>query len=112
LLRPGRIDRILYVSPPDEASRIKIMQIQTKKMPLSPDVDFNSLNQRMEGFSGAECVALCQNAAIHAMEEDIHIEMVCQRHFEKALKNITPRITKEMIEFYDNFRKKSGLRSV
>jgi len=30
----------------------------------------------MEGFSGAECVALCQNAAIHAMEEDIHIEMV------------------------------------
>jgi AAA family ATPase len=112
LLRPGRIDRILYVSPPDEASRIKIMQIQTKKMPLNPDVDFNSLNQKMEGFSGAECVALCQNAAIHAMEEDIHIEMVSQRHFEKALKNITPRITKEMIEFYDSFRKKSGLRSV
>ncbi|ORX78441.1 AAA-domain-containing protein [Anaeromyces robustus] len=112
LLRPGRIDRILYVSPPDEASRIKIMQIQTKKMPLSPDVDFNALNQKMEGFSGAECVALCQNAAIHAMEEDIHTDMIYQRHFEKALKNITPRITKEMIEFYDNFRKRSGLRSV
>ncbi|ORX55872.1 AAA-domain-containing protein [Piromyces finnis] len=112
LLRPGRIDRILYVSPPDETSRIKILQIQTKKMPLDADVDFNALNQKMEGFSGAECVALCQNAAIHAMEEDIHIEKISQRHFEKALKNITPRITKEMIEFYDNFRKKSGLRSV
>lgn len=112
LLRPGRIDRILYVSPPDSPSRLKIMEIQTRKMPLSSDVDFDTLNIKMEGFSGAECVALCQNAAIHSMEEDINTKEVCQRHFQKALKNITPRITKEMINFYDEFRKKSGLRSV
>lgn len=46
------------------------------------------------------------------MEESIQIDKVYARHFEKARKAVTPRITEEMIAFYDEFRNRSGLRSI
>ncbi|KAF9133968.1 hypothetical protein BGW39_008455 [Mortierella sp. 14UC] len=114
LMRPGRIDRILYVSPPDLASRREILrlQIHSKKMACDPDVDIELLAEQTEGCSGAEVVALCQEAAMKAMEESLEIEAVAARHFEQALKGMTRRITPEMIRFYDEFRMRSGLKSV
>ncbi|KAG0342154.1 spermatogenesis associated protein 5 [Podila horticola] len=114
LMRPGRIDRILYVSPPDLASRTEILQLQieTKKMACGPDVVVADLALRTEGCSGAEVVALCQEAAMKAMEESLEIECVSKRHFDQALAAMTRRITPEMIRFYDEFRQKSGLKSV
>ncbi|KAF9285421.1 spermatogenesis associated protein 5 [Mortierella alpina] len=114
LMRPGRIDRILYVSPPDLASRREILrlQIHTKKMACDPDVDVEMLAQQTDGCSGAEVVALCQEAAMKAMEESLEIACVAKRHFEQALAGMTRRITPEMIEFYDEFRTRSGLKAV
>ncbi|CAG8518638.1 6991_t:CDS:10 [Paraglomus brasilianum] len=112
LLRPGRIDRILYVSPPDLESRKEIFKIQLRKMATNPDVDVEILAQKSEGYSGAEIVALCQEAALLAMEENIDAAEVCFKQFEKALSSFTPRITSKMIRFYDDFRRKSGLRSI
>ncbi|KAG0094251.1 spermatogenesis associated protein 5 [Podila epicladia] len=114
LMRPGRIDRILYVSPPDLASRTEILrlQIETKKMACGSDVVVADLALRTEGCSGAEVVALCQEAAMKAMEESLEIECVSKRHFDQALASMTRRITPEMIQFYDQFRQKSGLKSV
>ncbi|KAJ8327454.1 AAA+-type ATPase [Batrachochytrium dendrobatidis] len=112
LLRPGRIDSILYVSPPDADSREQIFRIQTNRMACSDDVDLKKLAELTEGFSGAETMAVCQEAALHAMEEDLHALCVFQRHFIDAIKRITPRITPRMLEFYDNFRQRCGLRSV
>ncbi|KAF9578060.1 spermatogenesis associated protein 5 [Lunasporangiospora selenospora] len=130
LLRPGRIDRILYVSPPDYASRLSILRIQTeakgeqsdqrqgdgkkkkRKMTIGPDVDLDELANSTEGCSGAEVVALCQEAAMKAMEEDLAIEYVSMRHFQQALAKMQRRITPEMVRFYDEFREKSGLKSV
>ncbi|KAI8362938.1 P-loop containing nucleoside triphosphate hydrolase protein [Mortierella sp. GBAus27b] len=114
LMRPGRIDRILYVSPPDLASRREILrlQIQTKKMACDDDVDIDHLAQQTEGCSGAEVVALCQEAAMKAMEESLEIACVSRRHFDQALAGMTRRITPEMIKFYDDFRTRSGLKSV
>ncbi|KAI8908834.1 P-loop containing nucleoside triphosphate hydrolase protein [Powellomyces hirtus] len=112
LLRPGRIDRILYVSPPDLASRLEIFRIQTKRMACAADVDPAPLSKMTDGYSGAECVAICQDAAMSAMEEDVGADEVHFRHFAKAIHNVTPRITDEMIRFYDTFRTQSGLRSV
>ncbi|KAF9375615.1 spermatogenesis associated protein 5 [Podila verticillata] len=99
LMRPGRIDRILYVSPPDLPSRTEILrlQINTKKMACGPDVDVADLALRTEGCSGAEVVALCQEAAMKAMEESLEIECVSKRHFDQALAGMTRRITPEMI---------------
>ncbi|KAF9406876.1 spermatogenesis associated protein 5, partial [Podila epigama] len=114
LMRPGRIDRILYVSPPDLASRTEILrlQIERKKMACGPDVVISELADRTEGCSGAEVVALCQEAAMKAMEDNLEIEYVSKRHFEQALAGMTRRITPEMIQFYREFREKSGLKSV
>ncbi|KAG0012958.1 spermatogenesis associated protein 5 [Entomortierella chlamydospora] len=114
LMRPGRIDRILYVSPPDLPSRREILRlhIHSKKMACDADVDIEQLAEQTEGCSGAEVVALCQEAAMKAMEESLEIACVSKRHFEQALAGMTRRITKEMIQFYDDFRMRSGLKSV
>ncbi|KAG9063236.1 spermatogenesis associated protein 5 [Linnemannia hyalina] len=114
LLRPGRIDRILYVSPPDFESRREILRLQIsgKKMACEEDVDVEVLARETEGCSGAEVVALCREAAMKAMEESLEIRAVGKRHFEQALRVMVRRITPEMVRFYDDFRERSGLKSV
>ncbi|CAG8438553.1 16248_t:CDS:10 [Acaulospora morrowiae] len=112
LMRPGRIDRILYVGPPDLMSRREIFSIQLKKMSCGLDVDAEEFASMTDGYSGAEVVAVCQEAAMCAMDEDLDAKEVRRDHFLKALSSFTRRITPEMIEFYENFRKKSGLKSV
>ncbi|KAF9544776.1 spermatogenesis associated protein 5 [Mortierella hygrophila] len=114
LLRPGRIDRILYVSPPDFESRREILRLQIsgKKMACEEDVDVEALARETEGCSGAEVVALCREAAMKAMEESLDIRAVGKRHFEQALRGMVRRITPEMVRFYDDFRERSGLKSV
>ncbi|KAI9361474.1 P-loop containing nucleoside triphosphate hydrolase protein [Pilaira anomala] len=112
LLRPGRIDRILYVGPPDLDSRREIFKIQLKKMTCDDDVDIEEIASKSQGCSGAEAVAICQEAALFAMEEDIHIESVKMRHFRKSLETFTRRITPEMLKFYKDFQEKSGLQSI
>ncbi|KAI9031741.1 P-loop containing nucleoside triphosphate hydrolase protein [Phycomyces nitens] len=112
LLRPGRIDRILYVGPPDINSRREIFRIQMKKMSCDTDVDLEELAVKSQGCSGAEAVSICQEAALFAMEEDLSIDKIKRRHFIKALDSFTRRITPEMIKFYADFQARSGLQSV
>ncbi|KAI9593280.1 P-loop containing nucleoside triphosphate hydrolase protein [Syncephalis fuscata] len=112
LLRPGRIDRILYVGPPDEPTREAILRVQLARMPCSSNVNITELAQWTQGCSGAEVVALCQDAAFIAMEEDIHTEYIDKSHFEQANSTIIRRITPQMIQFYDQFRRQSGLRDL
>ncbi|KAH8555568.1 P-loop containing nucleoside triphosphate hydrolase protein [Umbelopsis sp. PMI_123] len=112
LLRPGRIDRILYVNPPDLASRREIFRLHLKKIQCSDEVDAEELAFKTEGYSGAEVVAICQEAALQAMEDDIDVQCIQQEHFMRAIQSMKKRITPEMIQFYDDFRSKSGLKSV
>ncbi|CAG8616756.1 10524_t:CDS:10 [Dentiscutata erythropus] len=112
LLRPGRIDHILYVSPPDLSSRREIFRIQLKKMSCTMDVDIEELATETDGCSGAEIISICQDAALCAMDENLEAKEVRREHFMKALSSFTRRITPEMIQFYDKFRQKSGLRNI
>ncbi|KAI8644805.1 P-loop containing nucleoside triphosphate hydrolase protein [Parasitella parasitica] len=112
LLRPGRIDRILYVGPPNLEARKEIFRIQLRKMSIGQDVNVDEIAEKSQGCSGAEAVAICQEAALLAMEEDIHIDSVEMRHFRKALATFTRRITPEMIQFYKDFQDRSGLQSI
>lgn len=112
LLRPGRIDRILYVGPPSLESRKEIFRIHFNKMTVDQDVDIDEIAEKSQGCSGAEAVAICQEAALFAMEEDLHIDSVKMRHFRKALATFTRRITPEMIQFYKDFQERSGLQSI
>lgn len=54
LLRPGRLDRLVYVPPPDVLSRREILRLSLAKVPCASDVEHEVLARRTEGFSGAE----------------------------------------------------------
>ena len=59
LLRPGRLDRIVYVPLPDEETRYDIFEILFRKMPVAADVDIKELVSRTEKYSGAEVRGIC-----------------------------------------------------
>ena len=58
LLRPGRFDRLLYVSPPDRDSRLQILKIHTKNKPLSEDVNLEQLANISDGYTGADIASM------------------------------------------------------
>lgn len=100
-MRPGRLDTILYVGPPDLDARRQILRIKTGKMSVSDEVDMDELASRTDGFSGAEIVNLCDEAIHYAMRESFDIEAVGKRHFEMALRKAVPQITVEMRRAYE-----------
>ncbi|OCF38540.1 AAA family ATPase [Kwoniella heveanensis CBS 569] len=71
LMRPGRLDRILYVGAPDLATRKDIFKIRLASMAVEPGVQIDELAQIAEGCSGAEVAFICQDAALAAMNEDL-----------------------------------------
>ncbi|MEM7821818.1 MAG: CDC48 family AAA ATPase [Candidatus Aenigmatarchaeota archaeon] len=103
LLRPGRFDRLLLVPAPDEKTRYEILKVHTKKMPLAKDVDLKELAKRTEGFSGADIEALCREAAMNALRENMKAKEVKEKHFEETLKKIVPSLTKEVQDHYQKF---------
>ncbi|KAK6347865.1 AAA+-type ATPase [Orbilia javanica] len=103
LLRPGRLDYILYVGPPDLVSRTEILNIKFRKMKLGEDVDIEVLARRTDGYSGADLVKICDEAVLAAMREDLEIDSVKWRHFEEALNGVKSVITMEMIRRYENW---------
>lgn len=112
LLRPGRIDRIIYVPLPDKDAREEIFRIHLSKTPLGADVVIEDLAQKTEMFSGAEISALCREAAIMALEENIESSEVCRRHFDSAFMAVKPRTSKELIELYRKYQNESGVHSI
>ncbi|HEX55485.1 MAG: AAA family ATPase [Candidatus Altiarchaeales archaeon] len=100
LLRPGRFDSKVLVPPPDRDARLEIFRIHTRGMPLDKDVNLEELADRTKNYSGADIEAVCREAAMIALREDINSERVGRRHFEEALRKIRPSITKADIEFY------------
>lgn len=112
LLRPGRLDRHIYVAPPDYDARLQILQKCSRKFNLQSgdeSVDLQKLAELTDGCSGAEVTLLCQEAGLAAIMENKEATTVTNKHFEHALKGISRGITPEMLEYYEKFSKKSGL---
>ncbi|RPD56727.1 AAA family ATPase [Lentinus tigrinus ALCF2SS1-7] len=109
LMRPGRLDRILYVGPPDLEGRIEILRIRTLKMSVEPGLDLTQIAQMTEGCSGAEMTALCQEAALLTMKADINAPFVPATAFVEAAKNIKKQITPEVIRTYTSWRDRNGV---
>jgi transitional endoplasmic reticulum ATPase len=106
LLRPGRIDRFVLVPAPDEKSRLEILKVHTRNMPLK-NVDLKEWAKKTEGFSGADLEALCREAAMNALRENIKAKEITNKHFEQAFSKIKPSITKEIINYYQKFVERS-----
>lgn len=103
LIRPGRLDLIVYVESPDEKARNEIIGKLTSEMPLSKDVDLAQIAARTKGFSGADLVALCREAAINAIRNNVRI--VNNSDFEKSLQFVKPSITKDVEDWYESIRR-------
>ncbi|XP_068797723.1 ATPase family gene 2 protein homolog A isoform X4 [Struthio camelus] len=165
LLRPGRIDRIIYVPLPDAATRAEIFKLHFQSMPVSNEICLTELVQNTQKYSGAEiphCLssarpgkragqraesdrsrvqeqldfscsvvslmrlrlpdncgaqrpqitAVCREAALLALQEDIHAKCIMGRHFRYALTVVTPRIPDSLIQFYADYQQQSGLHAL
>ncbi|KAI0093429.1 AAA family ATPase [Irpex rosettiformis] len=109
LMRPGRLDRVLYIGPPNLQGRIEILRIRTRKMAIETGLDIDELARQTEGCSGAELSALCQEAALRTMKEDIHASHIPHRAFFEAAKGIRKQITPEVIAGFQRWRDANGV---
>merc|ERR1719231_990360 len=82
VLRPGRLDQLIYIPLPDEGSRMNILKACLRKSPVSPQVDLEYLAKTTHGYSGADLTEICQRAAKLAIRESIDKEIELER--EKA----------------------------
>ena len=84
LLRPGRLDKILYVPLPTADGRLGILQTLARKTPLAPGVDLGRVAEIAHGFSGADMAALVREACINAMREGLTGEAMTDDDNEKG----------------------------
>jgi transitional endoplasmic reticulum ATPase len=103
VLRPGRFDRLIYVPEPDDKSRLQILKIYTKGMPIANDVDINQIVMATKYYSGADIESLCREAAMHALRKNVNSVEVTMKDFQDALKEMGPSITPDMEKWYKSF---------
>ncbi len=106
VLRPGRFDRLIYVPAPDLKTLKDIIKIQTRKMPLSKDVDLDEVARRLPGYSGADLDAICREAALDALRRDPDSTEVTLRDFKDAIEKVRPSVSPDMDTWYQNFIKR------
>jgi transitional endoplasmic reticulum ATPase len=106
MLRPGRIDRLILVPPPDEKARLEIFKVHTRNMPLSKEVDLKLMAKQLENYSGADIENVCREAAMIALRKSLNSKEVKPEHFAKAVKSSKPSIDDQTIKLYKNFVKR------
>jgi transitional endoplasmic reticulum ATPase len=92
LLRPGRLERRVYVPPPDADARAEILRAAAKNTPLGSDVDLTELAKSLEGYSAADCAALIREAALTAMRESLDAAEVTGTHVTAAKNTVRPSL--------------------
>ncbi|GAA2718406.1 AAA family ATPase [Micromonospora olivasterospora] len=92
LLRPGRLERLVYVPPPDGAARAEILRAAARNVPLADDVDLAALGDGLDGFSAADCAALVREAALAAMRESLSASTVTAAHVAAARRRVRPSL--------------------
>jgi transitional endoplasmic reticulum ATPase len=121
LLRPGRLDQLIYIPLPDLPARQGILESTLRKSPLAPNVPLSFVAQKTEGFSGADLSELCQRACKAAIrdciaadelkggDEDMAEGMgteITRKHFEEAFAGARRSVDATALAKYDQFRKK------
>ncbi|MDT5118247.1 MAG: hypothetical protein QOE30_3986 [Mycobacterium sp.] len=105
LLRPGRLERLVFVEPPDAAARREILRTAAKSIPLSADVDLDDIAAELDGYSAADCVALLREAALTAMRRSIDVADVTAADLEAARKTVRPSLDPTQLESLRAFAK-------
>ena len=133
LIRPGRLDQLIYIPLPDKGSRVNIFKANLRKSPVAPNVTFEFCAELTQDFTGADITELCQRAAKAAIRECIAAEeerrrlaaengeapedadmegvedpvpMITRDHFEEAFQAARKSVTTHDLYKFDEFRKK------
>ncbi|MDI6855308.1 MAG: CDC48 family AAA ATPase [Candidatus Thermoplasmatota archaeon] len=118
LLRPGRIDRLIYIPPPGKEERKKILEIHLEGKPLAKDVDLDELAEKTSNYVGADLEAICREAVMLSLREVVKPGMdrkelkkilkdkkVELRHFDQAIKKVKPTMTPAVLRHYEEIMK-------
>jgi len=105
LLRPGRLERRVFVEPPDAAARREILRTAGKSVPLSDDVDLDEVAAGLDGYSAADCVALLREAALTAMRRSIDATDVTAADLAAARQTVRPSLDPVQVESLRAFAK-------
>jgi transitional endoplasmic reticulum ATPase len=105
LLRPGRLERLVFIEPPDAAARGEILRTAGKSMPLSDDVDLDEVAAGLDGYSAADCVALLREAALAAMRRSIDAANVTAADLAAARQTVRPALDPVQVESLRVFAK-------
>nr|CAG8609416.1 13386_t:CDS:10 [Entrophospora candida] len=125
MIRPGRLDKLLYVELPTSSERYEILKTLTKKTPLDDDVSLLEIanDARCNNFSGADLASLVREAAVSALRTNLYnnsenlskvssqtnLEIyVKNQHFEIAYNKVVPSVSKTDKKKYDSLRIKFG----
>ena len=98
LRRPGRFDREFEISVPNEDGRLEILEIHTRGMPISDDIDLKDLSSELHGYTGADIKSLCREAALKSIRRylpEIDLET------EKIPSEVLQSMQIKLIDFYD-----------
>lgn len=126
IIRPGRLDQLIYIPLPDQPSRLGILKANLRKTPLAKDIDINFLANITDGFSGADLTEICQKAAKSAVRDSIEAETrmkaliekggkaqnfdpvpeITRKHFEEALRTARRSVTNVDLEKFEQFKRK------
>jgi transitional endoplasmic reticulum ATPase len=97
LLRPGRLERRVYVPPPDAAARADILRASSRDTPLADDVDLDALAEDLDRYSAADCAALIREAALTAMRTSLESTEVSARDLATAREAVRPSLDPQQL---------------
>ncbi|MEE2031026.1 AAA family ATPase [Rhodococcus chondri] len=98
LLRPGRLERRVFVPPPDAEARAAILKTAGKSVPLDDDVDLDALAGELDGYSAADCAALLREAALAAMRRRVDAAVVTAEDMAAARQKVRPSLDPVQVE--------------
>ncbi|RLG60846.1 AAA family ATPase, partial [Candidatus Geothermarchaeota archaeon] len=105
LLRPGRIDLMLYTPPPNELERLEILKIHTRSFDMDEGVDLEEIARKTDYYTGADLASLCREAAMNALRRNPNANRIIMEDFLKALETIKPSLNEQIIKWYEEFQK-------
>lgn len=103
LTRPGRLEKLVFVEPPDADARRQILRVAGKSVPLHDDVDLDALAADLDGYSAADCVALLREAALTAMRRSIDAADVTMADINAARETVRPSLDPAQIDALRSF---------
>ncbi|KAG9402488.1 hypothetical protein AC1031_007101 [Aphanomyces cochlioides] len=106
MLRPGRLDKLLYVPLPSANERFQILKTLTAKCTLDPAVDLEKIahDPRCDSFSGADLSSLVREAGVSVLRESTETLMIQSRHFERAFETVFPSVSKADQKLFDKMK--------